>query len=212
LFPDDESKTAERAAQQPSRGDPATVSASVLGPVGKRRSPLLVALLSACSLGVYALAWHARVNTEMGNFDTRMHVRPRRSTFAVAVPWIVGVLISIAGAARIVLDQLSIRLPFDPHFSVTQGYFLLGGILAIPYLELVLVLSAVALALTVERVRVIEDRVGMTTESQARPARMIAWLVVPVIGGLAVPYALQRRLNTVWQRTRPALAARISEY
>src|ERR1700694_6044916 len=115
-----------------------------LGPIGKRRSPAAVVLLSVLTLGAYALIWHKRINTEMGDFDTRMHVRPGRSALAVAIPWLLGLLISMAGAARIVLDQLHVGLPFDPHFSITQAYFLLAGLLVVPYLELALAFSAAA--------------------------------------------------------------------
>ena len=173
-----------------------------LGPVGKRRSPLAVVALSIVTLGVYSLVWHNRVTRETGNFDTRMHVIPGRSTLAVAIPWALGWMVSLAGVVRIVLAVLNVNLPFDPHFSVLQAYGLLGGGLLIPYLELLLPFSAIAVAMTLERVRIIEDRIGRTTDVQLRPTQTICWLLVPVAGGLVLIATLQRRLNRVWQDDR----------
>jgi Domain of unknown function (DUF4234) len=170
-----------------------------LGPIGKHRSTLGVVALSIVTLGVYSLVWHNRVNREIGNFDTRMHVIPGRSTLAVAIPWALGWLVSIAGAARIVLAVLNVSLPFDPHFSVLQGYGLLAGGLLIPYLELLLPFSAIAMAMTLERIRIVEDRIGRTTDVQLRPVRAICWLLLPIAGGLVLMTIIQRRLNRVWQ-------------
>jgi hypothetical protein len=173
-----------------------------LGPVGKRRSPFAVVALSIVTLGVYSLVWHNRITRETGNFDTRMHVIPGRSTLAVAIPWALGWMVSLAGAVRIVLAVLNVNLPFDPHFSVLQAYGLLGGGLLIPYLELLLPFSALALVMTLERVRIIEDRIGRTTDVQLRPTQTICWLLVPVVGGLVLIATLQTRLNRVWQDDR----------
>ena len=115
------------------------------GPPGKHRSTMAIVVLSIVTLGVYSLVWHHRINREVGNFDTRMHVIPGRSTLAVTIPWALGWLVSIAGAVRIVLAVANVSLPFNPHFSVLQAYVLLGGFLLIPYLELVLSFSAVAI-------------------------------------------------------------------
>ena len=185
---------------------------AALGPVGKRRAPIGVPILSAVTLGIYALVWHHRINTEMGDFDTRMHVRAGRSTAAVAIAWMAGLIVSVGGAARIVLDQLQIALPFDPHFTVTQGYFLLGGVLVIPYLVLLLSFSAVAMVMTLERVRAVEDRTGLTTDMQVHPAEAVWLLAVPVIGGLILQSTIQRRLNAVWEAAMPSPLARISQY
>lgn len=170
-----------------------------LGPMGKQRSTLAVVALSIVTLGVYSLVWHNRVNREIGYFDTRMHVIPGRSTLAVTIPWVLGWLVSLAGAVRIVLAVLNVTLPFDPHFSVLQAYGLLAGVLVIPYLELLLSFSAMALLMTLERVRIVEDRIGRTTDVQLRPVRAICWLLVPIAGGLVLMAMVQRRLNRVWQ-------------
>jgi Domain of unknown function (DUF4234) len=170
-----------------------------LGPIGKQRSTLAVVALSIVTLGVYSLVWHNRVNREIGYFDTRMHVIPGRSTLAVTIPWVLGWLVSLAGAVRIVLAVLNVNLPFDPHFSVLQAYGLLAGVLLIPYLELLLPFSAMALMMTLERVRIVEDRIGRTTDVQLRPVRAICWLLMPIAGGLVLMAMVQRRLNRVWQ-------------
>ena len=121
---------------------------SSLGPVGKHRSTFGVVALSIVTLGIYSLVWHNRVNHEVGNFDTRMHVIPGRSTLALTIPWALGWLISIVGAVRIVLAVLNVTLPFNPHFTVLQAYGLLAGGLVIPYLTLLLPFSATAWVMT----------------------------------------------------------------
>jgi uncharacterized protein DUF4234 len=182
-----------------------------LGLAGRHRSPAAVIILSVITLGVYALMWYERINTEMGDFDTRMHVRPAKSTIPVMLVWLFGVLISIAGALRIVFAVLNIALPFDPGFTVAQAYFLLGGIVVIPYLMLLIPFSLMAITMTLERVRILEDRVGRTTDVQLRPTRAVCWLVVPVIGGLILQAKVQRRLNHVWELAHtPILTGRLS--
>ncbi len=172
---------------------------SSLGPVGKHRSTFAVVMLSIVTLGIYSLVWHNRVNHEVGNFDTRMHVIPSRSTVAVTIPWALGWLVSLVGAARIVLAVLNVTLPFNPHFSVLQAYGLLAGGLVIPYLSLLLPFSMAAWVMTLERVRIVEDRIGRTTDVQLRPTRVVCWLLFPVVGGLVLIATMQRRLNRVWE-------------
>jgi hypothetical protein len=188
-----------RALMPSARAQVTIPSVPSFGPSGKRRSAVAVIALSVITLGVYALIWHARINAEMGYFDTRMHVHPKRSTIPVVVVWLLGVLISLAGAARIVLAVLNVALPFDPGFTVLQGYFLLGGIAVIPYMELLIPFSLVAITMTLERVRILEDRVGRTTDVQLRPSLAVAWLLVPIVGGLILQATVQRRLNRVWE-------------
>jgi hypothetical protein len=172
---------------------------SSLGPVGKHRSTFAVVALSVVTLGVYSLVWHNRVNHEVGNFDTRMHVIPGRSTLALTIPWALGWLVSLVGATRIVLAVLNVTLPFNPHFTVLQAYGLLAGGIVIPYLTLLLPFSAVAWVMTLERVRIVEDRIGKTTDVQLRPTRVLCWLLFPVAGGLVLIATVQRRLNRVWE-------------
>jgi hypothetical protein len=177
------------------------------GPAGKRRSTLAIVVLSIVTLGIYSLVWHHRINREVGNFDTRMHVIPGRSTAAVTIPWAIGCLVSVAGAVRIVLAVANVTLPFDPHFSVLQAYALLGGFLVIPYLELLLPFSAVAAVMTLERVRIVEDRMLRTTDVQLRPTRVIFWMLLPIAGGLILMAIIQRRLNRAWEDDMAAAPA-----
>jgi hypothetical protein len=177
------------------------------GPPGKRRSTLAIVVLSVLTLGIYSLVWYHRVNREVGNFDTRMHVIPGRSTAAVAIPWAIGWLVSIVGAIRIVLAVANVALPFNPHFSVLEAYGLLLGGLAIPYLELLLPFSAVAAVMTLERVRIVEDRMGRTTDVQLRPTRVIFWMLLPIAGGLILMAITQRRLNRAWEDDMAAAPA-----
>jgi len=163
------------------------------------------------TLGVYALVWYHRINVEMADFDTRMHVRAKRSTLPVVIAWLAGWLISLAGAARIILAVLNVSLPFDPGFSVSQAYILLAGIVAIPYIAILLPVSAVAITMTLERIRIVEDRIGRTTDVQLRPARAVFLLLVPLIGGPMLLATMQRRLNRAWElASAPVLAGRLS--
>lgn len=183
-----------------------------LGPEGKRRSPWAVVALSVFSLGFYALIWHHAVNTEAGDFDTRMYVKAGRSTLAVWLAWFAGLLISAAGAVLVVSAQMHVTLPYQPPLSTLEQYLLLGGILVIPYLVLALPFALIAMVMTLERVRIIEDRVGRPTDVQLRPVATVWWLAVPIVGGLILEALVQRRMNVVWDQVAPAPAARISEY
>jgi hypothetical protein len=206
----DDPRGAQPGTGMPQR-QPVIAPAPSFGPTGKHRSVAAVVILSIVTLGVYGLLWYQRINVEMGDFDPRMHVRPARSTLAVVFAWLLGVLITVAGAARIILALLGVNLSFDPGFTVLQAYGLLGGILVIPYIELLLPVSVVAIVMTLERVRIVEDRVGRTTDVQLRPARSVCWLLMPIIGGLILQASVQRRLNRVWDlSSAPVLAGRLS--
>ena len=181
-----------------------------LGKEGKQRQPVLVAVLSVITLGVYALVWHHRVNVEVADFDTRMYVRAGRSTLAVAVAWAAGLLVSIAGAVLIVASQMHVALPYNPSLTHVETYLLLGGLLVVPYLVLALPFSVIAVVMTLERVRIVEDRVGRPTDMQIRPVATTWWLAVPIAGGLVLLALVQRRLNRVWESVAPA--ARITQY
>ena len=183
-----------------------------LGPEGKRRSPWAVVALSVLTLGFYSLVWHHNVNVEVGDFDTRMYVKAGRSTLAVWIAWLAGLLISAAGAVLIVSNQMHVNLPYHPPLSTLEQYLLLGGIVVVPYLVLALPFAVISLVMTVERVRIVEDRVGRPTDVQLRPVSMVWLLAVPIAGGLIFQALIQRRLNLVWDQVAPAPAARISEY
>ena len=183
-----------------------------LGPEGRRRSPIMVVVLSVMTLGIYALVWHSRINTEIGDFDTRMYVRPGRSTLAVAIAWLIGLLTSIAGAVIIVTSQMQVSLPYNAQFTMLEEYLLLGGLLAVPYVILAVPFSLISMVMTLERIRIAEDRAGRPTDAQLRPARTVWWLAVPVVGGLILQTLMQRRLNQVWELVSPLPAARISSF
>jgi len=106
-----------------------------------------------------------------------------------------------------VLAVANVALPFDPHFTVLQAYGLLGGGLVIPYLALLLPFSAIAIVMSLERVRILEDRMGRTTDVQLRPTRVICWLLLPIAGGLILMAIMQRRLNRAWEDDMAAAPA-----
>jgi Domain of unknown function (DUF4234) len=174
------------------------------GPVGRSRPPLLVPLLAIVTLGVYALVWHQRMNRELEEFDPKLHSRPMRSAVALAVPWLAGVLLTLAGAALIVGSRLSLHLPLASHVSPLQSYLMLGGLVVVPYLALLLPMSLIAVVMTLERLRCVEEHVGTTTDRQVRPVGATLLLAVPVVGGLVLLAAEQRRLNAVWDAVAPS--------
>ena len=188
----------------PAPAAPPTARAQpMFGPVGRPRSALLVPALSALTLGVYALAWHRRANREMEEFDPKLHARPLRSMLALAVPWLIGLLVSIAGAGLVITTRLAVHLPFDTHITSDQAYYLLAGLVAIPYLVLLVPFSLVAVVMTLERLRSVEEHLGITTDRQVRPVATSLLLVLPVFGGLALLGLQQRRLNAIWDAVAP---------
>jgi len=166
------------------------------GPPGRRRSPGVMALLSVLTLGVYAIAWHRRVNQEMGDFDPRIHVHPARSAWAVFLPWFAGLLGSAAAAGIVVSSHYGV----DLHLGVTAHQVLPGvaALAAVPYLVFFLPFSLVAVVRTAERVRMVEEHAGVTTDEQIRPAAVVGWLIVPIIGGLVLMGRQQGHLNRIW--------------
>jgi hypothetical protein len=193
----------QRPQGAPALPGPARSSAPSFGPAGRTRSPIAAVLLSVLTLGVYALIWHGRVNGEMSDFDPRMRVSAGSSTVGVAIAWLLGLLVTLAGAARLILDLFKVTLPFDPHFSTAQAYFLLAGVAMVPYIILVLPFSVIAVVMTLERIRIVEDRVGVTSDTQLQPTHRLWWLVVPIIGGLVLIAGMQRHLNRVWELSQP---------
>jgi hypothetical protein len=170
------------------------------GPPGKDRSTPAMVLLSMLTLGLYTIVWHRRVNQEMGDFDPRIHVRPARTAWAIALPLLAGLLASAAAAAIVVTDHMGIAL--DIPVTARQAYLGLPAIVAVPYLVMLLPFSMVAVAMTAERVRVVEDHAGVTTDEQLRPAALVGWLLLPVLGGLVVMAREQRSLNRIWHLAR----------
>ena len=183
-----------------------------LGPEGKRRSPLAVIALSVLTLGIYSLVWQHRVNVEVTDFDTRMYVRAGRSTIAVVIGWCIGFVTSVGGAVLIVSAQMHVTLPYQPPLTSIEEYLLLGGLLVVPYLLLALPFCILAISMTLERVRIAEDRAGRPTDVQLRPVTYTWLLAIPVAGGLLLMALVQRRLNQVWELVAPAPPAQISEY
>jgi hypothetical protein len=174
------------------------VTVTAFGPAGRRRSPAMVVLFSVLTLGFYALWWHHRVNREMAEFDPRMSVDAGRSTWAVALPLIVGWMVAAAAGARYLL-ALSGTPTADLPFGAEQSLFLAFSPLAVPYLELLLPFSAVAVVMTHERARTIEDRIDIPSDRQLRPVSALGWLTVPVVGGLVGMARMQQHLNEVWR-------------
>lgn len=169
------------------------------GPSGKHRSPLAVVLLSILTLGVYGLVWYSRINREMGDFDPRMHVYSGRSTWAIVVPWLVGLTATVGGAADLIATRV-VHLAVAIDVPILVAFGMLGGLLVVPYLILLLPFSIVATVMTLERIRMVEEHVGMTSDVQVRPARSVGRLLVPLGGFLSLLVHAQGRLNGVWDR------------
>ena len=182
-----------------------------LGPSGEPRHPAAVVAISVLTLGAYTVGWHARVNREMSDFDARLEVRPRVSALGVALAWVIGLLTTLAGAGLVLAHVLRLGLSL-PRFAsgpsalgvtVPWAYLLLCGLIAVPYLVLLLPTSAVALVMTLERMRLVQERVGFRSDRQIRPVRRAGILLIPVVGGLWHVASVQASLNRVWQATPP---------
>jgi hypothetical protein len=183
------------------RPEPAPAAATPVarfGPAGRRRSPGMVVLFSVITLGFYAIWWHHKVNREMADFDPRMTVDPGSSTWAVALPLIVGWLVAAAAGARWLL-ALGGTPTADLPISAEQSLFLAFTPLVVPYLVLLIPFSAAAVLMTHERARVVEDRVDIPVDDQIHPVDALAWLTVPIVGGLVGMARMQRHLNEVWR-------------
>ncbi len=176
----------------------------MFGPVGKARAALLVPLLAVVTLGAYALVWHHRTTRQLEEFDPKLRVRPARSTLALTVPWLIGLLTTLTGAVLVIAPHLSIHVPFGAHVSGLQAYALAAGLAAVPYLILVLPFSVVAVVMTLERIRCVEEHVGRTTDRQVRPVATLLLLAIPVVGGLMLLGAEQRRVNAIWDAVAPS--------
>jgi hypothetical protein len=74
----------------------------------------------------------------------------------------------------------------------------------VPYLTLLLPISLIAVVMTLERLRCVEEHVGTTTDRQVRPVGATLLLAVPVVGGLVLLAAEQARLNAVWDAVAPS--------
>jgi hypothetical protein len=172
------------------------VTVHSLGPVGRRRSATLAAILGIITLGLYPVAWIARANREMADFDPRMVVRSSRTAFALFVPVLLGLGVAMVAAARIVAGHMGYNYDLPVSYHDTRWF--LAAPLAIAPLTALLPFSAVAAAMTTERIRVVEDRSGVDPENQVRPAVSIPILIVPLVGVAVFVARAQRRLNRVW--------------
>jgi hypothetical protein len=175
---------------------------SSLGPPGRHRMPAVVVLLTVATLGVYGLVWYARTNREMRDFDPRMSLRSNPSTWAVVIPWLATMVAAVAGGVLLAAPRLGLHSIPAVHSTVAAALLavpLVGG-----WVVLLMPFAAIGVALTHERVRVVQELAGATADGQVRPAAATAWLVLPVIGGLVLMVQIQRSLNAVWDRI-PAL-------
>ena len=167
-----------------------------LGPVGRRRSPALVFLAGVLTLGLHPVVWARRVNLEMSQFDPRMVVRPGRSATALAVVAVAPLLAAAAEVARIVADHLGFAAGLP--ISASASRWLLAAPALTPVLAILVPFSLVALTMTLERARVVEDRAGVDPEHQLSPAGTVWWGAVPLVGLAMVAARAQHRLNRVW--------------
>ncbi|HEY6377616.1 MAG TPA: DUF4234 domain-containing protein [Candidatus Dormibacteraeota bacterium] len=194
-----EAGAADAAVGAPSPAPELTVWS--LGPVGRRRNLALLALLNVLTLGLYTIGWFSRANREMREFDPRMYVRPRRTALAIAVPVLATLLVCAAAGARLVAERLGHGVDLPIASGVTD--WLLGALLVAPWLALLLPFSIVAAVMTVERLRVLEDRAGIAPDLQTRPVAALAWLLIPAAGIAVLAVRTQARLNRVWSIALP---------
>jgi hypothetical protein len=81
---------------------------------------------------------------------------------------------------------------------------MLAGLVVVPYLVLLVPFSVVAVVMTLERLRSVEEHVGATTDRQVRPVGTSLLLAIPLAGGLALLALEQRRLNAIWETVTPS--------
>jgi len=155
-----------------------------------------VAVLSGLTLGLYSLVWHHRVNCEMGDFDPRLQVRPGRSTWAVSIPWLLGLAATLSGG--VLLAAAHIRPARVASLPGWLGYAMLAGLLVVPYLVVLLPFSNLAVTMSLERLRLVQEHTGVPGDVQVQPVREVARLLIPLLGGLIVQRRAQRRLADVW--------------
>jgi hypothetical protein len=197
----------EEAIADPLAGeDPGVRAAPVpavwsLGPVGRRRNLGLFLLLSVLTLGLYTVVWFARANREMREFDPRMYARPGRTALAISVPVLASLLVCGAAGTRLLLEHLGHSADLTLSSNVTV-WFLAAPLIA-PWLALLLPFSIVAAAMTVERLRVVEDRAGTAPDLQARPVSSLRWLLLPAVGVVVLGVTIQARMNRVWSIALP---------
>lgn len=172
------------------------------GPLGRRRRPLAVALAAVLTGGLSTVAWVRRVNREIRHFDARSTVRPGRTALAVfplvAAAW----LAAAGGAARLLAERLGHPAPWTLPTTAERTVWLCLAPAAVSWLVLAFSPAAAALALTLERVRGVEDLAGVQPDRQVRPARALAVLLLPGIGLGILAGRAQRRLNAAWVAVR----------
>jgi hypothetical protein len=179
--------------------EPARLATAVhsLGPVGRHRSPVLAFVLAVVTLGLYPILWARRATREMAQFDPRMVVSPAHTAWAFAGVTAAPLIAAGAEAARILADHLG-SAPSLPLSAQATRWLLLAPALT-PLLAILVPFSLVAVLMTFERVRVVEDRGGIDPEHQLSPTESVWWTALPVVG-LAVFVARgQARLNRVWE-------------
>ncbi|MGI8847326.1 MAG: hypothetical protein ACR2GX_03530 [Candidatus Dormibacteria bacterium] len=174
-----------------------------LGPVGRRRHPLLVFALCVITLGGYAVAWHRRINREASDFDARIDVAPGASALAIFMPWWAAFAATLTGAALLGLQQF--HHPVSG-VSTTVAWALLPAVLVVSDLILLFPLSLVATVMSLERIRGLEDRVGIEHDHQIRPVARLAVLGIPFLGLIWHVMSTQRRLNAIWTTVEPRVA------
>ena len=121
---------------------------------------------------------------------------PGRSAGALAIIVALPLFLATAEAARIVADHMG-AAPNLPLSAQATRWFLLAPAVT-PLLALLVPFSLVAITLTLERVRVVEDRAGVDPDLQLSPSGVVWWTALPVIGLAVVVARGQGRLNRVW--------------
>ncbi|MFN2451721.1 MAG: hypothetical protein ABR541_05150 [Candidatus Dormibacteria bacterium] len=193
-FAHPEGGPARPADVPPGTGEPRRAS---FGPAGKHRSPAAVVALSMLTLGLSSLIWHHRVNCEMGDFDPRLRVRPARSAWALSIPWLLGLATTLAGVGLLIeRHRRPEQVAMLPGWL---GYALLAGVLAVPYLTLLLPFGSLAVVMTLERLRLVQEHIGVPGDVQLQPVREVARLLIPVTGGLLLQLRQQSALDDVWE-------------
>jgi hypothetical protein len=79
-------------------------------PLGKKRNPFGVLLLSIITFGIYGLYWYGKINSEIRRHDPRIHVSPGLAVLAQFIP-IVNLVSGYNTAERVKRLEMADRMP-----------------------------------------------------------------------------------------------------
>lgn len=107
---------------------PSQLSGSLAQPLGKRRNPIAVLVLSFITFGIYHLYWYGKINAEIRRHDPRIRVSPALAVLAQFIP-IANLISGYNTAERVKRLEMADRMPsqISPNVSALFMLFLYIG-------------------------------------------------------------------------------------